>query len=342
MALLFVDSFDHYTAVTDKYSVNASGGRSEAASIVAAVGRRNTAGLKLQNQNIFGLGSGGCIRTYLGANYSQLAMGAAVKFDAGFSQTLNIFEFLDGTTRQMELAVTTTGQLQVERNGTVLHTTAASFTWTVYNYVEWRVTFSNTVGTVEVWFNEVKVVDLTGLDTVNSSNESARTFGLGDPFGPGSGRVAYVDDVYVSDGTIYGDSRVDYLPPSGDGTHTDFTPSTGPTHYTNVDESVPNTGDYVASNVVNSKDSYTLTALDGSVTGVYAVVTNVYMQKDNAGTRQARPFMRSGSSEVGGTSRYLPSDFQYYQDVFPTNPATGTSWTPSEVNSAEAGVEVTG
>ena len=101
------------------------------------------------------------------------------------------------------------------------------------------------------------------------------------------------DDLYVCDSAgstnngFLGDCRIDTIYPSGAGNYTQFTPSTG-SNYTCVDETAPNTTDYVDGATVGDRDSYALGNLSAlSSQTVYGVQVNAAILKDDAGSKSA-------------------------------------------------------
>jgi hypothetical protein len=155
-----------------------------------------------------------------------------------------------------------------------------------------------------------------------------------------------VDDVYVLDttGTVnndfLGDVRVQTLYPSADGANTGFTPSTGTTHYTLVDEPTPNTTDLVSASGAGLKDSYGFQDLMATTANVYGVQATNYAAKDNTGAVGLKNIMRiSGTQYTGPTAWYLSTTWTANRELWEKNPATSAPWAPADVNAAEFGVE---
>ena len=158
-----------------------------------------------------------------------------------------------------------------------------------------------------------------------------------------------MDDFYMLDQSgsaplndFLGDCRIDTIYPSADGTYSDFTPSTGSTHYTLVDEATPNTTDYVSSSTVGNRDSYQFQDIAAlSAQTIYGVQVNAAIVKDDAGARSAATFVRSGSSNSDGAGVGLSTSQTYISQIFTTDPNTGAAWTESAVNAAQFGTVVT-
>jgi hypothetical protein len=155
----------------------------------------------------------------------------------------------------------------------------------------------------------------------------------------------YIDDLYIlttsgsANTTFWGDVHIEARFPTSDATYSQWTPSTGTDHYALVDETTPNTTDYVSSLTPGQKDTYgfqDLTATDGTV---MAVQEMIYAQKSDAGARSIAGLSRVSSTDYDGETKALTSSYTYYTHVMERNPNTGIAWTISEVNASEFGVD---
>jgi hypothetical protein len=99
---------------------------------------------------------------------------------------------------------------------------------------------------------------------------------------------------------------------------------------------------YVYDSTVGHNDLYTLPALAAGPTSVVAVTTIGYMQKSDAGTRNAAVQLKSGSTTVQSTSTALSSSgWSWLWRTDLTDPNTSAAWTPSAVDSLQIGPYVT-
>lgn len=160
-----------------------------------------------------------------------------------------------------------------------------------------------------------------------------------------SGLFGGFADIYFTTGqtTLLGPQRVEGFLPTGDGTYQDFVPSVAGTHYTKVDEA-PHNGvtDYVSSNAVNARDSYTHAAMAGTGT-VRAVVVTAIADKDNNPPRSLAATVKDlvGTPvplSTAGVGTFSPKLAQVVTEV---DPATSAAWTIAGVNAAQPGVKVT-
>lgn len=333
MSLLFIDGFDHYATADGLKKWNAFG---TGVSIASSSGRRGGGALNLNGSTRF-------VDKTLAATYSTLIAGFAMDVLGGNGGAF--LKLLDGSTVHVSLVLTATNAIAAYRGdvATLLGTSAnAVVPASGYCYVEAKVLISDTVGTVDVKVNGVSVLSLSSQDTRNAGNASVTGFRL---IGESAG--SNFDDLYVCDTSgstnngFLGDCRIDTIYPNGAGNYTQFTPSTG-SNYTCVDETAPNTTDYVDGSTVGDRDSYAMGNLSALASQtVYGVQVNAAILKDDAGSKSAATFVRSSSTNGDGAGTALGTSQVYISQVFETDPNGSIAWTESSVNAMEAGVKVT-
>lgn len=281
---------------------------------------------------------------------SQIFAGAAYRS----TQSTGIMAFYgdSGATQHITIcANATTGGFDVRRGtsaGTVVASSAGSL-WQAnsWYYLEAGVTINDTTGTVEVRLNgnPTPIITFTG-DTKNagtSTNIDAVSWAASTTSGLTGDRF---DDVYACNSsgssptnTFLGDVTVPFLIPTGAGSTTGLTPSTG-SNWQTVDETPAVATDYSGSATSGARDTYAITDLSSSVTTVFGVALHSYMHKSDAGAKSMKPAIKVGSTVYYGTTNVLNSSITRYLDIFVTSPDTGVAWTVSEVNASEIGAEV--
>jgi hypothetical protein len=334
MALLFMDGFDHFlTADASKkgWTINSN-------TINPTAGRRGGGALAF-GSSLF------TSSKPFPANLQTVVVGCAYNpFVLGSSAFLSL---VDGSTQQVTVGANSDGSLKVFRganNGTLLGQTApALYVPGAYFYLEVKAKIDPTVGTVELRINGVSVLSLSGVNTRSTANSYVNQLYV---VSQGSG--SFLDDLYVCDisGTknndFLGDSRVDPLLPNADGTYSQFTPSTGTSHFALVDETTPNTTDYNDGLTVGNRDSYQFTNLASLASQIiYGVQANAAVLKDDAGAKSICTFVRSGTTDSDAATAVLGTSQTYVSQIFETNPSGGVAWTEASVNAAEFGVKVT-
>jgi hypothetical protein len=148
-----------------------------------------------------------------------------------------------------------------------------------------------------------------------------------------------IDDLYVTDGPFLGDTAVITLMPTGDGTYQNFTPLDPGPHYQMVDEKPPDEElSYNSADTAGQIDTYTfedLVPFTGDIKGTQAMFRVV---KSDAGSGAVRGVY---GAALAFTGKFYPSElsYRYLCDPQGINPITETSWTQSDINNIELGVE---
>ena len=338
MAVLFMDSFDHYVSadITKKWT------SLSVTAISAANGRNGTASARMSNYF-------NELKKTLTAKQTHI-IGVALRISAYPASNQALISLYDGATTQCDVRITSAGKLLVTRAGTQLGTTGTTIlSLNTFYYIEFKCKIDNTTGTTEVHINTVAEANLTttGQDTQNTANATADTLKLGDVNNGGTAANVDWDDLYWCDNSgaqnndFLGDCRVQALLPSGAGGNTQWTPLSG-ANYTNVDEAAPNDDtDYVSDATVGDRDTYAYGDLASSTGNVKAIQTMHYARKDDAGTRTIAPVVRIGATNYDQANLpNLSTSYQYLPQIEELSPASGIAYTVSEINGAEFGTKV--
>lgn len=329
MGVLFIDSFDHYTTLEQKWTVNTSTGLS-----IGAYGRFSTNGRS--STHAYGY----ITKTGLG-NQTTLYVGLALQVNVVTNGKRNFISFLDGSTVQCCLCVDSNGTLVFGRGypddtWTEVARSTNAVSVGVWNYVEIKVVFGqSTAGSVIVKVNEVEWINSSSIDTCYGANAYANVVGAPGLQNASNSGTLYTDDLYIADDDFKGDCRVQCLMPTGAGNYSQWTPSTG-SNYACVDEKPPDTADYVAEGTAGDIDTYVVENLTPTGGTVYAVAGNFYCQKNDAGSRQIAIATRLSSTDDAGSGIAVPSSWGFIQDIKATKPGGG-SWTVTDVNNCEMG-----
>lgn len=341
MTLLFADGFDHYatTDVTKKWNLVYN---TTNPAITSSVGRRGSGAYVATSFH-------GTVKT-LPSSSATMILGIAFKPSA--FQGYTIFSFAEGSTLHLSVVLETSGKISIKRgiyNGTNLATSATTLSTGTWYYLELKATINDTTGATELRINGVADANLTltGVDTRNGGTSGVvDTIAIGQ-YTSGIGSFGSYDDLYVCDSSgstnnnFLGDVRIDTLLPTGDGNYTQFTPSTGSSHYALVDESTPNTTDYNSDATSGDRDSYTFPDLTALVSQtVYAVQINAAALKSDSGSRSLGTMSRLSGTDKDGSGAALGTSQVYVREIQETDPASA-AWTEANVNAAEFGVKVT-
>lgn len=275
-----------------------------------------------------------------------LIVGFALKIDNLPSRVDNLFlAYSDGgATHQFSLQYTTGTNLSIARGGTVLATSAKALGVNIWHYVEMKLFIHDTSGTIELKVDGENWLSFTG-DTRNGGTNSTLDMIA---FYHYISFNSYIDDLYICDtnGTtnndFIGDSRIETLRPSANGSSSQFVGSDGNSidNYLLVNESTPSTAEYVSSGVAGNKDLYNFSDLSNSASTVKGVQLNAYVAKSDTGSRSVTNLVKSGVTEAAGATTILSSSYTVVSHVQETDPNTSAGWTAGGVNSAEFGVRV--
>jgi len=340
MAILFMDGFDHYnTAQMGRKWTYANGG-------TTTPGRFNGFGWIWNN---VGSGAAGAYQDITSS--ATLIASMAVSFDWG-DATNPFLIFQDGSSAtQVDLRVTSSGAIQITRNGTILDTTADdTLVFGYWNFLEFRITCDATAGAWTLKLNGTTVSSSSGRNTRAQLSTLMSRVRI-QPFsfaGTGDYNNKF-DDVYILDTTgsinndFLGECRIQTNFPNHDGSEVDFVPSTGSTHWNMVNDNPSNDDtSYDAGGAVGQRELFQLTPF--SFTGnIFGVQLNVTQRKDDVGSRTIAAEVRIGGT--GGTDYEGPVDtclsqYKITRKLWQTNPATSGAWTLSALNAAEFGIVV--
>jgi hypothetical protein len=344
MALIYIDSFDHYSTaqITQKWNVGNG-------SINSGTGRCGTDGFNT------GVPTSVNFKTfqYPAPADDTIIVGFARKNTSGgqgsFFHVGNVSE-----SSPVSLTQNSDQTISLFTGATsVGPSTSYSTQVDVWNYYEIKIVFSDTVGSIDVRIDGVLLPEMSvsGVDTLNFALPWTR---IGFRGLSGSGSQVF-DDLYVADGTggvndvtdFLGDVHVTAVLPQTDavapGNHQDWGLSTGSDHGALVDDN-PNDGDttYIISGTPGDQDTFNFPDIKLTSGTVYGVQTGIYARKDDVGERIIRALARhAGTTDVHATDRVIGSDtYKNYITMYRQNPVGGGAWTIADVNDSEFGVKL--
>lgn len=335
--LRFMDSFDHYTSLLDKWT-----GATNFYGITGSYSR-------FGGQS--GFARGGYVRP--SSIYKTIDaqtdwyIGAAVYIDQ--SLTTEIMWLGSGLTRQIAVAWDATTRILSLSNGSTLATGTTPVPPGTWVYIELGAHIHSSAGSATVRLNGLTECSVSSVNTNPVGSGTANVVALGTYGNMPNDQTIYFDDHYACDGqgsvnnTFLGDVRVQALLPTSDGANTAWATSSGSTHYNLVNE-VPPDGDtsYVTSSTVGQVDEYGMTPIAVSSGTVAGVQVLIYARKNDAGTRTIAPVVREGGTDYVGTSQALSTSYVYLSQIYEADPATSAAWTISGINGDQFGVKVTG
>lgn len=338
MALLFLESFDHYGANTSLLTRKWT-------AIYAGSGTRTfVTGRPGSGPSALSLNSLTQVRLTL-STLSRWIVGfawkAAPRDSGGF--TIPIVQFVNSTGGvEIDLAQLPDSRLIVRRGGsTTIGTGTRALQENQWYYIEIDVTINTTSGAARVRVNEVDEIVLTNVNTSGGGTNGASQLYLASS----NGQSNVFDDLYICDasGTVnnslLGNTKVIALFPNGVGSSTQWTPTGAANNWACVSETSPDDDTtYVSSATASQRDLYALQDLLGNET-VRGVQVSLMARKDDAGTRQIRSVLKLGAAVVTGPTYSIDNSYIYYRSLHDLAP-DGTTWDPTKVNALEVGVDL--
>lgn len=155
----------------------------------------------------------------------------------------------------------------------------------------------------------------------------------------GDHRHVTYDDFVVESADWIGDTRILGIVPSGAGTTTQWTPSTG-SNYACVDETPVSDTDYNYTNTNDNIDLYAMgdTGLSGKT--IKAVAFDVRLSYEGTPTPTGvKPVVRHSSTNYAGDTITTTTAYKTYQKIYETNPGTSSAWSISDIDAVELGVK---
>lgn len=275
-------------------------------------------------------------------------VGVAVQFQSMGTFNFPFLRLYDGTTLQVEVRATTTGEIEVLRNTTQIGITSGlGLLLGNWYYFEAKVTINSSTGAVTIYKNGTAILTLTGVNTQNSTNATQDRVRLSSIASNTASHTTYFCDLYIlntsgaTNNDILGECRVENLLPSGAGTTTQFTPSTG-SNYQNVDDSGTPDDDstYNEDATLNDIDLYAMGNLASSSGAVKGACIKAWAKRTDVSAKTIGLGLRSGSTNDFDAGQSVNSSYGYFARLMDQNPVTAADFTYSEINAIEVGLKV--
>lgn len=302
---------------------------------------------------------------------ARAVIGLAFKYTGPLAAAFSIplLAIRNNATAQVSLAIRQDGKLEIwngsaysgEAGTTLLDTGSAPLSSGVYYFLEWDTTIANSGGTSSLRINNVLDINITGADTQHDATAEWDVFSMGIQFISGlffgipSSTLDYCD-IRVFDGQTVdrdGHPTANYQPIgdrqvlrlsmlTGNGSHTDASPSAGVNHGDMVKETT-NDGDstYLSDATVGHKESLLLENLptSGTVSGIQA---DLVVRKVDAGDRLIGNLLVINGIDYIGPDLAPSETYAHLLTPYDNSPATHDPFSVSEVNAMEEGFAMTG
>ena len=340
MSVLFLDGFDHYVILDEKWDAQFFGGNIKP---VSTQGRFTPGALQVQ-----GSGGGGNVTKNLKLSIEVIAGFAFNNLNAD-SRTINFF-FIDDTGAKANLNIDTTGGVgTLTYNGHTLTTPPNTFTGSVWQHIEMRIKQHPSLGELEIRRNGSTVASLSNLDTIPGASLGFISFSVE---ATNNAQLHFVDDLYIFDtlgttnNTFAGDTRITVLRPNGNGLDNDFTPTGAGTNFEAVDDDLHD-GDatFVEAGQIGAKETYTqvnFSDLGISPGTVFCTQVVNAAQKTDAGQLKYKDQITIGGIQFDNGVEVIATSGTY-QMTFLLNdvdPSDGQPWTEAKTDAIGSGLEI--
>jgi hypothetical protein len=345
MALLFIDSFDHYDThhILSKWTSNFT-----ASAIALGLGRCDTNCMRVSTVNDLEKG------LLFGSVTATVGFAMNIISHYTLANAAIHVSSLSGSADQPHLRLwyhAADGSLSVVREASIDELLGRTAPDVVrqdnWYFVEWQATIGAT-GAVTVRVNNVVVLAVTGVNTVGGASTSPYPADLRSVgFHCGGNEEWLLDDLYVLDSTgaapcntFLGDCRVEYLKPRAAGTYQQWPTVVGAgSHWLAVnDNAIPDEDTtYVESITPGQRDTnlYQPTGLPSGP--IFGAQLSLHARKADIGPRTIAHVVNGSTGPVQFPSA---DTYWYHHQMYMTNPATGNPWTIAEINAIDAGVTV--
>ncbi len=252
-----------------------------------------------------------------------------------------LLSFRDRNSVLMTFNLNTDGTFDFD-SGSVVFTTTGVITAATWHYVEVKVLFHATAGTVDVKIDGENLEFDTGLVTINAGTECDNIL-----LDNGPVSNANFDDFYIGDTSggfdFLNDPRISSLVPNADNGTPDFTRSEGSNNFANVDEATPD-GDATFNHSITSTDrdlfDFASFGIDVGAT-VHGVGINMGIQKQDAGAGDIRSVTVSSASTATGASHPAGvGNYNNFVEIEELDPNGSIAWTPASIDAAKFGYEI--
>lgn len=340
MALVFLDSFDHYSTAQGSRKWTTWDG-------AISTGRTNNG----VNVSPFGPSK------TLDNEYLVLTIGASYRTEA-FSNAIYIFNNqLNGLSVSVEHVGDGRHRFVYAPGGSGPNVSTHVMSVNEWYYIEFRceVEIENTSGdngkiTFQpmLWFNgelvlsETFEVNITNYSTYVPSGVNHCKFSRITLRGPGGGSTGKFDDLYLTDDERLGDVKVYVLYPNAAGDSTEWTP-TGAAANWDCTEEHPADDDtsYVSSPTAGQQDLYNLDNIGAGFTGTIKGAQALWLiKKDDMGAGIVAGLWKSAGTTEQGTDFYPSAlNYLYVRQAERKSLFTGLDWTESEINALQLGIK---
>jgi hypothetical protein len=269
----------------------------------------------------------------LASSTNQLSLGIRISvstitlLSAPGSSSIAIFQLMAGASVIAYFGINNVGQIEFEYNGTRYTTATQQIYVDQEVYVEIEV--DGVGGTASLYVNDILQISATGGMTAVDTVQLKTSVGNSD----GNSKFYYFDDFYVISGsTRLHEQRILVLHPNADTATKEWTPSTGTTNYTCVNDILMESTTYVSAPSSGVADEYDLEDLTIPAAAINGVQITSYTYKSDSGVCLVQQGVDSGGT-ISMSADLAPSQTGTISHTpFVLDPNGNIPWTQASVD----------
>lgn len=256
--------------------------------------------------------------------------------------------FHDTNTGGISVWVNADESLTIKRGTTTLGTSAASvITENSWHSFELKLVTNNSTGSYEIRIDNIDVLSATGVDTQQGTDDYHSVLRFTGWGGTLSTVVCRFDDLWICDGTgsdnnnfLGSGMQVATISPNTDGDSSDWTEVPTGNHYSSVNEAEQDDTKYIEDDTATNLDLFEYESMPslGTIKGVH-VVTECKSTEPDEWT--LKTVVKHSTTEDADSGQVVATDYwKCLYRLMEINPVTISTWTESDINNLQAGVEV--
>lgn len=363
MSVLRYDGFDHYNTSADlqsnigelSYFVAPLVGFGSGSVTPQSTGGRLGTGSLQVNASWGGLGTATqSLYAFYNNTDPTSVMGVAINMpslDPTHPILVTFIDAINSNTEQVHFEIhIAPAQIKAFRGATLLGQTAINiFSAGGYNYFEFQTLINNTGGTVAAQVNGQTLLSLTGIDTQQSTLDYCTGVVFTVSSGTTTPSTIDLDDFYLCNGinsggtypanTFLGNVRVSTSFPISNSS-TAWTPLTGQNWQMVDDPIFDGDASYNFTTTLGNADQFNFGTIAATVNAVIALQLTGAYRIGGAGSHTVEQSVVSSGVPAVGSVKSLSTSYQFFTDLFPTDPNTGVNWTLPTANAITAGYKL--
>jgi hypothetical protein len=217
----------------------------------------------------------------------------------------------------------------------------------VWHYIEVHYLISSTVGIFEIWYDSIRILNLTNINTTKYSSTMFDSISFGTYHNDNKTPQVYICDWYILNTTgihntkRLGDSRIFTLSPISDADPNDGVPALpGPNYIMINGPRWKSSNSITLTNTFDQTEMYDMSSVPLIPPIIYGIQVVAIAEKTDVGDITARTLLSSNNNLISGSNTALLTSLIHLSDIFEVDPNTNNSWTVNSTNSIQCGFKI--